>query len=298
MDDQLQTQPFVNSTPVLNDAGALREHMDRDGYLFFRTLVSADDVGTVYEDIAEICRKHGWMDEEGNAIGEPNVEGSEPWGPVYDDLQRLQSFHALAHHPRIVGVIESLVQEQVLVHPRNIARITYPRAEYFTTPAHQDFVHIQGTPVTYTVWMPLSDCPISLGGLAVLAGSHKLGILPAHQAPGAGGLGIDTSKLDYPWHTDDMQAGDTLIFHSFAVHRALPNLSGNRFRISTDTRYQGVSQPIVEDGLLPHYGRLTWDQIYEGWDREDLQYYWKRMDINPVPRDPSVREKVLAAGKQ
>lgn len=58
------------------------------------------------------------MDADGKALSEINVEGSEGWKPIYDDLQRLESFHALARHPRIVGVIEPLVQEQVLVHPR------------------------------------------------------------------------------------------------------------------------------------------------------------------------------------
>lgn len=115
------------------------------------------------------------------------------------------------------------------------------------------------------MWFPLTDRPIPLGGLTVLAGSHKLGILPAHPAQGVGGLGIDTSNLDYAWHASDMQAGDIISFHSFTVHKALPNLSGDRFRLSTDIRYQGVSQPIVEDGLLPHYNRLSWDEIYKGW---------------------------------
>jgi ectoine hydroxylase-related dioxygenase (phytanoyl-CoA dioxygenase family) len=296
MTTELELQPLTDSASLLADTEALRQRMARDGYLFLSALVPKADIAAVYADIAAICRKHGWMDGDGNAIGEINVEGSEGWKPIYDDVQRLESFHGLAHHPQIVGAIEALVQEQVLVHPRNIARITYPNAEHFTTPAHQDFVHIQGTPVTYTVWLPLTDCPIGLGGLTLLAGSHKLGILPARAALGAGGLGIDTSKLDYSWHAGDMAAGDILIFHSFTVHKALPNLSGNRFRISTDTRYQGVSQPIVEDGLLPHFNRLTWDEIYKGWSRQDLQYYWQRMPIQPVPRDPSVREKVLAAG--
>jgi hypothetical protein len=52
-----------------------------------------------------------------------------------------------------------------------------------------------------------------------------------------------------------------------------------------------VSQPIVADGLLPHYNRLTWEQIYQGWQRPELQYYWTRMNIHPVARDPSLREE-------
>lgn len=191
----------------------------------------------------------------------------------------------------------SVGPDQVFVHPHNIAHLTYSNAAHFTTPAHQDFVLIQGTRVTYTVWLPLTDFPIGLGGLTKSAGTHKFGILPARAALGAGGFGIDTSILDYAWHASDLAAGDILFFHSFTVHKALPNRSGNCFRFSTDTRYQGVSLSIVENGLLSHFNRLFWDEIYQGWTRRDLPYYWQRLPIKPVPCDPSLREKVLDAGK-
>ncbi len=283
--------PFTDSTSLLDNASALRHQMQQEGYLFVRALLPATEVKAVYEDIAAICQKHGWMDAAGLALGEPAVEGSPAWEPIYDDVQRLESFHALAHHPRFLEVVETLVQEPVLVHPRNIARISYPRATYFTTPSHQDYVLIQGTPETYTMWMPLLDCPVELGSLAVLAGSHRVGVLPVHAAQGAGGIGITTHKLGLLWHTSSFSAGDMLLFHSHTIHKAFPNVTGNQLRISVDYRYQGVSQPIVEDGLQPHYGRLTWGEIYQGWSRRDLQYYWKNLSIHPVARDPSLREE-------
>ena len=82
-----------------------------------------------------------------------------------------------------------------------------------------------------------------------------------------------------------MQAGDALIFHSYTVHRALVNVSQRRLRVSVDYRYQGVSQPIVEDSLRPHYERLSWEQVYRGWKRKDIQYYWQNLALNIVPRD-------------
>jgi ectoine hydroxylase-related dioxygenase (phytanoyl-CoA dioxygenase family) len=121
-----------------------------------------------------------------------------------------------------------------------------------------------------------------------------VGILPVHKADGAGGLGIDTSELGLPWHTDDMAAGDALIFHSHTVHRALPNITESRLRFSVDYRYQGVSQPIVEDGLLPHYNRLSWDQIYAGWTNKKGQYYWQNLNLKAVPRDRSFHQNAPA----
>jgi hypothetical protein len=47
-----------------------------------------------------------------------------------------------------------------------------------------------------------------------------------------------------------------------------------------DYRYQGVSQPLTEGSLLPHFNRLSWEEIYRGWSRTDLQYYWRQYDLH------------------
>jgi hypothetical protein len=64
-----------------------------------------------------------------------------------------------------------------------------------------------------------------------------------------------------------------------------------QIRISTDYRYQGVSQPIVADGLEPHYGRVGWSEIYQGWHNGDFQYYWRDLKLNIVARDTSFHER-------
>jgi hypothetical protein len=288
MNDVLQ--PFAISNDLLADPAALRARMGQDGYLYFSKLLPAQVPGELYQSILDICQDCGWADSRGHAHGQAHPEGSPGFWQVYDRLQVLEGFHALAHRPELLGVIESLVQEQPFVHPRNISRITFPGTDQFTTPAHQDYVHIQATPETYTAWFPLSDCPQALGSLLVLAGSHKLGILPVHKASGAGGLGIDTDSLDLPWCGNDFAAGDVLFFHSHTVHKALPNHSANQLRMSVDYRYQGLSQPIIEDGLLPHYNRLTWEQIYQGWSSAELQYYWRELPLKTVQRDRSYHQ--------
>jgi hypothetical protein len=287
-------QEFVDSSQVVDQPQELRARMARDGHLFLRGLLPATIVHGMYTAMMGICQQQGWADAQGRAQGEPRLEGTPEFWAVYDPVQRLEAFHAFAHRPEVLRVIGMLVQEPVFVHPRNIARISFPNAEHFTTPAHQDFVHIQATPETYTAWIPLSDCPKVLGGLAVLAGSHKLGLLPVHKADGAGGLGVDTDPLGLSWRTTDYMAGDVLIFHSLVVHKALPNRTRDQIRLSTDYRYQGVSQPIVTDGLEPHYGRLSWDEIYTGWTNTKIQYYWRNLNVKTVARDTSFHEKAMA----
>jgi ectoine hydroxylase-related dioxygenase (phytanoyl-CoA dioxygenase family) len=199
---------------------------------------------------------------------------------VYNEVMRLEPFHSLAHDPALLSMFKMLLGEQSLVHARNIARIIFPQNTKFTTPAHQDYVHIQGTPETWTAWKPLGDCPRDLGALAVMPRSHKSGIFPVHSAYGAGGLGIDTDSLPYGWATTDFKVGDVVIFHSHTVHKALPNLSPDRIRLSADFRYQGLSQPVTQGCFQPHHAQISWEEVYAGWKSTQFQYYWRDLPLN------------------
>ena len=107
--------------------------------------------------------------------------------------------------------------------------------------------------------------------------------MPHHFSLGAGLLAIDDDELSGQWHTTDYEIGDTLIFHSLLVHRALPNFTEDRMRLSLDNRYQSVRDPIAEQMLLPHLSGLSplsWDDVYANWQSDDLKYYWKTYDLD------------------
>jgi len=75
--------------------------------------------------------------------------------------------------------------------------------------------------------------------------------------PGAtGGSGVPVDEQEAAWHSIDFQAGDVLFFHSYTIHKALPNLSGTRLRVSTDNRYQRPEDAIDEGRCTP-----TWSGI-------------------------------------
>lgn len=284
-------KPFVESNDLREYPEALRERADRDGYLFFRSLADADAVRCVRAQFAEILVRHGWLDEGTNpddllSTKRHIVEGQPEFMPVFDDFQRLEAFHALAHDPGILSMLETLFGETVLVHPRNIGRIMFPTTP--TTPPHQDYIHIQGTPDVWTAWIPLGDVPVEMGALSILPGSHRQGIYPIRRMPGAGGVGIDKGLLSGEWVTGDFRIGDAVFFHSHTVHESLPNRTGNRMRLSVDYRYQGVSQPVTEGSLLPHFHRWGWEFVYDGWKSTAAQYYWKRFDLNVVPFERAV----------
>ena len=73
--------------------------------------------------------------------------------------------------------------------------------------------------------------------------------------PGAaGGCGVPVDPAEAVWHTTDFAAGDALFFHAYTIHKALPNLSGDRLRLSTDNRYQRPNEAIDPSALEPHFG--------------------------------------------
>ena len=284
-------KPFVESNDISNDGEALRRRADRDGYLFLRNWVDKEAVLAARRDIAGVLQDAGWIDggtdpEEAMTSHPPHVSGEPEFSPVYDRVQRIESFHTLAHDEAIMEVTGHLLGDDVLLQPSNIARFIFPTNLEQTTPAHQDFVHIQGTPDVWTAWLPLGGCPHFMGGLSVLTGSHKFGVLPVSRSLGAGGLRAHFEKIGGEWVSSPFENGDILFFHSHTVHRGLPNLSGNRLRLSVDFRYQRASDPVMDKVLTPHQGRLSWSEVYQGWKSDRYQYHWKRFDLTPVEKVP------------
>ncbi len=276
-------QPFLDSTSLVADPDALNERLAAEGYLFVRGLLPRPAVLDVRRQCRAVAAAGGWLDpahpvDDGVANAAAACTDPEPrYVEVFRRLYVLEALHALKHHPAIMGFFERLFGEPVLVHPLFVMRNIFPQRPESTTPAHQDYVHIQGTPATYTVWMPLGDCPLEQGSLTVAAGSHRDGVREFRVTNGSGGLEVVEPLADR-WRASPFAAGDVLIFHSLTVHKGLPNLT-NRLRQSMDARYQRVSEPVSELSLSPYANLFTWDEVYAGWKSTAFQYYWRRLPI-------------------
>lgn len=294
-------QEFERADHLRQDPAALREQAYQNGYLFFKGLVDREQVLGLRRQVFEICRERGWLDPDAPvsdgvaAEGVLHLEGQPEFMQVYNRLLALEDFNTMAHSPGILEVTSHLFNEPTLVHARTMARIIFPRAELHTTSAHQDFVHVQGTPETWTAWIPLGDCPTQQGGLTIMAGSHRHGIYPVRAAYGVGGVGIDTDSLPYEWHSGDFEAGDVLFFHSHTVHKGLPNLTPDRIRLSVDYRYQPISHPVTRDSFQPHLKDVSWEEIYQGWSGSRLKYYWKSLPIHWSEWTPEYHQLAGAA---
>jgi hypothetical protein len=290
---------FDDATPLLSDPEALRAQADRDGYLFFKGLLPTEVVLDLRKQLLEVLDGFDWLRKDldlMSGVANPaTVRDMEAWGgtgvtqAAYLATQKLELFHRLPHHPRLIRMYESLFGKAVLPHPRNIARLMIPYPGAAPTPIHQDFIHIQGTRNVWTAWIPFGDIPRELGGLSVLKGSHKYGVFAVTAAAGAGGLESILCNIDLPWVEHDYEVGDVLTFHSWTAHKSLPNLVGDRVRLSCDYRYQPGDEDIEEKSLKPHGLIADWADIYAGWPDSDLKYYWTKHNLVLSPWDETVR---------
>ena len=119
-------------------------------------------------------------------------------------------------------------------------------------------------------------------------------VLPHHFSLGAGGLIIDLGEetpkhpeLNASWLSTNFEMGDTLFFPALTVHKALPNLTDDRMRISLDNRYEAVGSRIAEHMLVPHMtdvSPLSWEEVYKDWKSDELKYYWTKVEFQKIPR--------------
>jgi hypothetical protein len=269
---------------------------DRGGYLFVRGLLPAGPIEALHARFADIARNAGWIDGRGRALpGAARGEVDPEYQAVYRRMFHVEEFHRLLHQRAQVALFRRLLDGPVLPHPRGIIRAMFPSTTPSTAP-HQDFYYVQGSPLAYTLWVPLMRCPRAMGSLEVAVGSHRQGLYPTGDDLGPGGAEA-TRSLAAHWRGADFEVGDALIFHSMTVHRAGPNRTDD-LRLSVDFRYQSRTEEICGTSmLLPAFlvddaSREPWADIYAGWTSRDLCYYWKRWHLRWSELDPALMREV------
>jgi ectoine hydroxylase-related dioxygenase (phytanoyl-CoA dioxygenase family) len=270
--------------------------MESKGYVLIRELIPHDDIETVLSDVAHILAAAGWLNvqaEPSQRIAADGVSFGDPdpvFKRVYQEVFNLESFHALPHHPALQRTMKKLVGNRILVHPKPIGRLIFPKCERLVVRAHQDYEFMKGDPEFYTTWIPLHDCTPSEGPLAILEGSHRLGIqqhlrdnLHVPEIP------VDTT-MGKGWVSGQVNAGDVLIFHGLTIHAATPN-SSDRMRLSLDYRFQDAKR-LVHPANLVFAGdsNKSWEKTYQRWQSDQFKYYWRRLPLTLKPSRQELEE--------
>lgn len=297
INERVEPEPMVESNPLLDDEAALRGRLANDGYLLLRDVLPVDTLTALRDQITRILAEEGWIEGgdlrlQAIAKGRPRREGQQAFFKAHDRIVRLQALHALAHEPGLMRVMRAALGDSAFPHPLSIVRLIFPDSPELATPPHQDYPNNQGTHNLTAAWIPLADCAISDGALAVLEGSHRAGVLPLGFHLGAGNrravLPPEFEQLR--WVGADFRLGDVLLFSSLTVHKAMENHNPERMRLSVDFRYQLEGEALTPGCLQPHFQRLSWEEIYADWSRDDLKYYWRDKVYVEVPWNAGLHE--------
>jgi ectoine hydroxylase-related dioxygenase (phytanoyl-CoA dioxygenase family) len=279
----------------------LRSEIETRGYLLVRDVLPREDVRQVLREVTQVIDAAGWLlpghdplertADLKAACGDPDPDFKR----TYQEVFNLAAFHALPHHPALQRVMKMLIGNRLLVHPKPIGRLIFPHCERLTVHAHQDYRFMGGDPECFTVWIPLHDCPVEVGPLQIMEGSHRFGFqhhedenLHVPEISASAAVGGD-------WVGGAINAGDVLIFHSLTVHAATANRS-KQLRISLDCRFQDY-QRVLNPANLAFAGESgkSWEKTYSGWPSDELKYYWKGLPLNLKPSKPELEELAMTA---
>ena len=250
----------AQATDIQEGTEALQARIEEDGYLLIRGFYDIETVLAARIDILEQLSEQGRL-----AVDTPleqGVIGQESASAVLrnDVVVKMSNYLRVVNSERILTFVERFLGGPVLTLDHK-----WPRAvsRGVSTGAHYDIVFMgAGTNELYTVWTPLDDISLEMGPLAFCPGSNRLDILrstygtaDAHNDLTDGHLSRDPhdliDRLGVRWASTPFRAGDVMIFGMYFLHGSLDNVS-DRFRISTDNRYQLASEPVDERHMGPH----------------------------------------------
>ncbi len=258
-----------DSNAILSDPKALQARMVEDGYLLLRGVQKRETVLATRRFLLENLAENEQID-----LNYPLMEGVIKEGARGDflggskQLTRDPLFLNTVESPEIMGFFAHFLEASVLTFDYKWLRVV-GNGDF--TGAHYDIVYMgRGTQNLYTCWTPLGDLNYDIGPLAILVGSHRgsayervretYGKMDVDRDKVTGWFSSDPyemlEKFGGQWQTTEFQMGDVLIFGMYTMHASLTNIT-NRYRLTSDTRYQRADEPVDErwigENPLAHY---------------------------------------------
>jgi len=268
---------------------SLKDEIDSRGYALVRDVLPLEVVSSLLREVTQVLCDEGWLLPQSDAvdrIANADAACGDPdptFKRVYQEIFNLEQFHALPHHWSLRRVMHMLVGDQLLIHPKPIGRLIFPHCERLVVHAHQDYQFMGGDTEFYTAWIPLHDCPMEVGPLRILEGSHRFGI-QNHEKQNLHVPEIPSgTEVGERWVGGPINAGDVLIFHSLTVHEASPNVS-EQLRLSLDCRFQDSRRAFNPSNVVfAGESGKSWEKTYAGWHSDELKYYWKKLPLHFRP---------------
>lgn len=270
-----------SSLELFDDVEALRQRIAEDGYLFFPGMLPAQLIADAREEILRRLARLDLLDP-----GYPAEEGVAVSGVVRSSANELAGdnpeLDRAIYGEEVLSFFRRFLGGEVRHYDHTWLRVKAPGDDNAARP-HCDIVFMgRGTKRLYTGWIPMMDIPLAMGGLMILENSHR----NRHIISTYGTLDVDTyctngrdaseieqgekrwqdwvkrgeysddafevqDEIGGRWLSRDYSAGDVLVFNMYLMHASMDNHT-DRFRISTDSRYQLASEPVDERWIGEH----------------------------------------------
>jgi Phytanoyl-CoA dioxygenase (PhyH) len=261
LDESERRLGTLNPVPVgdRHDRAMLWNRLRKDGYLYLPNFLPREMVLEFREYYFDEMKDSGLTTTVAGAAsgvaGVGPVDRGALRTAIFDRVIPGQRYETLTSQPPIRDWFHWLLDDDVHLHKRRIIRHIRPGESGIgtATQAHYDLVYLrEGSERVLSMWIPLGDCPIEMGGLAYLEGSHhwvmaeeRNGMLKRPAASITANLPALADEHDSRWLLANYEAGDVMVHSSYIVHASTDNVDpANRIRLSTDFRYQRASEPI------------------------------------------------------
>jgi phytanoyl-CoA dioxygenase PhyH len=245
------------------EAAAARAELSARGFAILPGLLDVGELRQLRARIVDVMYRHGWIAGADDTSPGPRAQrdGGDGWWQGYTAIQRIEALHRLGHDPHLLQWMRDTFSADVLSHNRRIVGVTLPG---YGVPAHQDFVSVQGSADTLTVWVPLDDRDRESAAIRLLPVGTGAGLRPLEWLDGiSAGIATDPGEA---WEQPRVRVGDVVVYHGLTVHELLPNRD-SRYRIACELRFQPLQDPVCGASLNPHhYPRVPgWPSLTNGW---------------------------------
>jgi ectoine hydroxylase-related dioxygenase (phytanoyl-CoA dioxygenase family) len=261
-------EPSSASAPI----SGLRDRFFERGYLWLKNFLPRQDVLEFRRHFFAQFLEAGLLKPGSDPLEGVYAGGGEDAALVSKrlmELVRSAAYESFCLHPRLWRFLDAFLGGPAYLHKRKLIRFTKPR-DPAATGAHYDLVYLRGgTDRFCTVWMPIGDTSVEMGGLTYLEGSSEKGhtleadfrernleLLPDQRLNAfnknmsqEGWISKDlpgmANRFDSRWLIADYEAGDIVLHGAYTIHAATTNEDQQgRLRLSTDIRYQNVRDEI------------------------------------------------------
>ncbi len=230
---------------------------ERDGFLLVEDLLTETEIEPLRKRTEEIGSgrlthiPREWRREE------PAIQAELEGGPSGLDRLRKLEFLAwyddlylgLAKHPKILAVVQSLLGTQDLKLLADEMFMKPPvhgsAKEYHQDAASWPWLLPQSW---VTAWMALDDVTLENGALQMIAGSHKLGMVPAECVEK-----LETDDVLAKEVTAPVKAGGCIFLHSLSLHATAANQTQRRRRAHAMRYIPSAAKCLIDLSQLPGY---------------------------------------------